>query len=99
MPPTPTLVFADVSAQCIALGDPHYRTFDGAMLHFQGACHYLLSETKDDLPSALIPYSVYIKNEHQDHSTDHGAWTHSTEIKIMGHKIYMDRFFNVMVNI
>ncbi|XP_072327025.1 kielin/chordin-like protein [Scyliorhinus torazame] len=31
-------------ATCMVFGDPHFLTFDGKMIHFQGACSYILAE-------------------------------------------------------
>ncbi|XP_060229924.1 kielin/chordin-like protein [Meriones unguiculatus] len=30
-------------ASCLAFGGPHYRTFDGRLLHFRGGCSYVLA--------------------------------------------------------
>ncbi|XP_022244270.1 kielin/chordin-like protein [Limulus polyphemus] len=35
-------------ATCVTFGDPHYRTFDGMMIHFQGTCRYIMASDCDE---------------------------------------------------
>nr|XP_060638850.1 zonadhesin [Anolis sagrei ordinatus] len=48
--------------QCVISGDPHYRTFDRFVHHFQGLSTYTLSRTLPGLPSVLVPFSVAGRN-------------------------------------
>ncbi|CAI5664367.1 unnamed protein product [Oreochromis niloticus] len=55
-------------ATCSAFGDPHYRTFDGRMLHFQGTCTYVLTQ---DCESG--DFSVHATND--DRGRKGVSWT------------------------
>ncbi|XP_034389852.1 kielin/chordin-like protein [Cyclopterus lumpus] len=62
-------------ATCIAFGDPHYRTFDGRMLHFQGACTYVLAQ---DCESG--DFSVHATND--DRGRKGVSWTKEVTVFI-----------------
>ena len=48
-----------MSNVCQAAGDPHYRTWDGVRLHYQGLCRHLLAGVcGDDVPEDLIYWDV-----------------------------------------
>lgn len=44
--------------KCSATGDPHFRLFDGQMVHFQGTCTYTLVDTG----TSDCPFTVNVKH-------------------------------------
>ncbi|XP_053116834.1 zonadhesin [Hemicordylus capensis] len=48
--------------RCVVSGDPHYRTFDAFVHHFQGRATYTLTRTLGGLPGALEALSVAGRN-------------------------------------
>ncbi|KAK3108990.1 hypothetical protein FSP39_020343 [Pinctada imbricata] len=46
---------------CKARGDPHYETYDGKMIHFQGNCRYVM--TRSTHPDCRL--EVAVKNNHR----------------------------------
>ncbi|XP_070225358.1 kielin/chordin-like protein isoform X1 [Bos mutus] len=60
-------------ASCMAFGDPHYRTFDGRLLHFQGSCSYVLAK---DCRGG--DFSVHVTND--DRGRSGVSWTQEVAV-------------------
>ncbi|CAM5083901.1 unnamed protein product [Natator depressus] len=62
-------------ATCLAFGDPHYRTFDGRALHFQGTCTYVLAQDcqRED-------FSIHVTND--DRGRPGVAWTKEVTVRV-----------------
>ncbi|KAI0209188.1 hypothetical protein LSAT2_006158 [Lamellibrachia satsuma] len=83
-------------AVCYASGDPHYRTFDAAMLHFQGICKYDMASPKQTYPD--MPYfNVYSKNEERN-DNNIVSYIRYMEIHVFGAVIRLDRDKKVYVD-
>ncbi|XP_027855893.1 kielin/chordin-like protein [Xiphophorus couchianus] len=78
-------------ATCIAFGDPHYRTFDGRMFHFQGTCTYILTkDCKDE------DFSVHVTND--DRGRKGVSWTKEVTVFIRDVAVQLLQEFVVKVN-
>ncbi|XP_022610122.1 kielin/chordin-like protein [Seriola dumerili] len=78
-------------ATCIAFGDPHYRTFDGRMLHFQGACTYVLAQDCEQ-----GDFSVHATND--DRGRKGVSWTKEVTVFIEDVTVQLLQDWIVKVN-
>ncbi|KAM9351632.1 kielin/chordin-like protein [Symphorus nematophorus] len=78
-------------ATCIAFGDPHYRTFDGRMLHFQGACTYVLVQDCEG-----GDFSIHATNE--DRGRKGVSWTKEVTVFIADITVQLLQDWVVKVN-
>ena len=76
-------------AVCYASGDPHFRTFDAKMIHFQGICKYDMASPKQAYPG-LDNFNVYIKTEER-HDNNIVSYVGYMEILVFGYVIRLGR--------
>uniref|UniRef100_A0A3Q1F2W2 VWFD domain-containing protein n=1 Tax=Acanthochromis polyacanthus TaxID=80966 RepID=A0A3Q1F2W2_9TELE len=82
-------------ATCIAFGDPHYRTFDGRMLHFQGTCTYVLAKDCEG-----GDFSIHATND--DRGRKGVSWTKEVTVFVGDITVQLfhnlDHFLNTLIH-
>ncbi|RLU25530.1 hypothetical protein DMN91_001686 [Ooceraea biroi] len=76
---------------CTVFGDPHYRTFDGKLYSFKGACKY-------QLVSDCVDHTFSIRVTNDARKTKSSAWTKTVAIKIGDLKVNLGQKMRVKVN-
>ncbi|XP_038047824.1 kielin/chordin-like protein isoform X2 [Patiria miniata] len=79
-------------ATCIAFGDPHYRTFDGRLIHFQGTCKYIMA-----MDCKNQDFIVEVKNDDRN-AAGRVSWTQEVTIIIQGEQVDLGQNGMVKVN-
>ncbi|XP_021348638.1 zonadhesin-like isoform X2 [Mizuhopecten yessoensis] len=83
------------SCLCMASGDPHYRTFDGQMIHFMGTCRYTLTRSLDR--GGKCAFNVEVKNERRGQNT-RVAFTRYVDVEVYGRKIRLHQNKKVFID-
>ncbi|GFN86187.1 kielin/chordin-like protein [Plakobranchus ocellatus] len=77
---------------CLVFGDPHYRTFDGVTLHFQGTCRYIMAkDCQGD------QFSVEVQHDSRGVRGE-VAWAQNLTVMVAGAKIDLLQDLAVQVN-
>ncbi|KAJ1132325.1 hypothetical protein NDU88_010648 [Pleurodeles waltl] len=78
------------NSTCLAVGDPHYSTFDGLRYNFMGTCVYLFSGLCQ-LYTGLEDFEVYVQNDKRSSKTV--SYTKMVEVKVYENEIVINKEF------
>ncbi|XP_035826566.1 uncharacterized protein LOC101845560 [Aplysia californica] len=77
---------------CLVFGDPHYRTFDGATLHFQGTCRYLMAaDCENDV------FRVEVQHDNRG-APGEVSWAQNLTVTVAGAVVDLLQGRDVLVN-
>ncbi|XP_046332236.2 zonadhesin-like isoform X2 [Haliotis rufescens] len=94
--PEPEPVKVQAPCSCMAKGDPHYTTFDGAHLSLSEDCKYVMAEVKD-APGCNV--RVEVKNEKRPRSKfPERAFTRLVDVKLGEDRIRLGNGKRILVN-
>ncbi|KAG8570025.1 hypothetical protein GDO81_014652 [Engystomops pustulosus] len=79
----------DSEAYCHAVGDPHFRTFDGYYYDFQGTCTYTIAKTCGS-DSSLPTFNIEAKNENRGNTRV--AYVSYVTIQVYDYSISLVRY-------
>jgi len=81
------------AGHCAATGDPHYKTFEDGLIHFQGACTYTLVETINsgrNLGFNRPHFKIIVKNQPTSFNAAVTVLEY-VEIYVYGHVIRLEQ--------